>query len=84
MVSRTGLSSGSSPEPREAAQRLAVTTAQRLAVTTAKRLDVITAQRLAVTTARRLAAINRQERRLEKQMLAEELRHEPDDRRSPS
>ena len=71
---RTGLASGSSPELREAARRLAVTTAQRLAVTTA--------QRLAVTTARRLAASNRQDRRLEKQRLAEELRHEPDDPRS--
>ena len=89
-MSRTGLASGSSPELREAARRLAVTTAQRLAVTTAQRLAVTTAQRLAVTNAqrltvtnaRRLAASNRQDRRLEKQGLAEELRHEPDDPRS--
>ena len=55
MMSRTGLASGSSPELREAARRLAVTTAQWLAVTTA--------QRLAVT--------NRPDLRLAKQRLAE-------------
>ena len=75
-VSRTGLSSGSSPELREAAQRLAVTTAQRL--------DVTTTQRLTVNNRPGFAAINRQDRRLEKQGLAEELRHEHDDPRSRS
>ena len=66
-MSRTGLAYGRCPEPRETAQRLAVTTARRLGVSNRPRL----------------AATNRQDRLLAKPGLAEGLRHEPDDPRRP-
>ena len=81
--------------PVLAANSRAVVTANRRAVVTANCRAVVTANRRAASRSSGLlpearpvryslegAASNRQDRRLEKQGLAEELRHEPDDHRS--